>query len=108
MEKDGLPYYIYELTRHRLVAATATGMVGAPLPGLGIKLCYLLLQCCLRSIAHQPAAVPCQVVINCHCLLVRCRQPAVHAERAVQQPAVAQGGQQAGKNSGFLPGAAQD
>lgn len=25
VEKDGLPYYIYELTRHRLVTATATG-----------------------------------------------------------------------------------
>lgn len=25
VEHDGLPYYMYELTRHRLVAATATG-----------------------------------------------------------------------------------
>ncbi|PRW33039.1 domain-containing 4 [Chlorella sorokiniana] len=25
VEKDGLPYYVYELTRHRLVSATATG-----------------------------------------------------------------------------------
>lgn len=25
LEKGGLPYYLYELTRHRLVAATATG-----------------------------------------------------------------------------------
>ena len=28
VEHDGLPYYIYELTRHRLVAATATGALG--------------------------------------------------------------------------------
>lgn len=120
VEKDGLPYYIYELTRHRLVAATATGvywlqaawaMCGScagvsALEGQAVLAARLAAQHCSAATATPRPVRP--TIHPQYAALLRCRQPAVHAERALQQPAVAQGGQQIGKDSGLLPGAPQD